>query len=120
MVQVSGNCRGKSSEQSRTRRGNDYQASLTVQEKPGERGASALRQKSLKSRFKCRWKRARAKRQTDREGNLRDRRVETGNKAGKMAQKEAGITTTQLPCAAGRLMGWHVAISHRILSSWSI
>lgn len=88
-MKVSGDCRRKRNQDSRGRRGRDAvpppRASLTTQEakNPGRDGeAAALRWKSLESRFKCRWNRARAETQTDREGGLSDRRVETGNKAG--------------------------------------
>lgn len=60
--------------------------------------ALALRWKCLESRLKCRWKRARAERQTDRGEDVIGRRVKMVNKAGVMAQKAAGW---QLPSSQG-------------------
>lgn len=66
--------------------------------------ASALRWKSLERRFKCRWTRARAEKQTDREGDLNDRRVEAGNKA-EDGPEGSRDDNHPAPGAAGRLMG---------------
>lgn len=61
--------------------------------------------KSLESRFKCRWNRARTERQTDRVGGLSDRTVETGNKAGNEGPRRSKDDNSPAPRAAGRPMG---------------
>lgn len=102
VVEVSGDCRRKRSQDSRGKerqRSSDSRASLTTQEaKDPWRGGESGEQVQMQMEQS-------QDQETDRVGGLSDRTVETGNKAGNEGPRRSKDDNSPAPRATGRRMG---------------